>query len=146
VHLLFSVLWIGGMLFMKLVLFPALDAVHPEARSVVFGVVAKRFTIVAWISTGVLLLTGVLKTPGEFLLDLATPYGRILLAKHLMFGLMILIGILITFVQVPRLRRNPPRAGSPPSERFLKSQQSIDRLSAINTFLGLAVLAVISFA
>ena len=63
VHLLATVAWIGGMLFMKLVLMPAQEAIEPSQRPWLMIAIAPRFTITAWASVIVLVITGFLKTP-----------------------------------------------------------------------------------
>jgi uncharacterized membrane protein len=142
-HLVATVAWIGGMLFMKLVLMPGMEAIDPPQRGRLMGAVAKRFTIVAWSSTAVLLATGFLKTPGEYLLDAATAYGMLLLIKHVAIALMIVVGAVITFGVAPRLRALAPAPGQPPSPALAAAQQRLNALSAINTVLGLAVLALV---
>jgi len=143
-HLLATAVWIGGMLFMKLVLIPALQAVEPAQRGRAMGVVAKRFTIVAWSSVVVLLVTGILKTPSGFLLSTESGYGQLLLAKHLLFGAMIVVGLVITLMVAPQLRALAPAAGSPPPAALLAAEKRLEALSAINTVLGLAVLLVVA--
>ncbi len=143
-HLLVSVIWIGGMIYTKFVLMPALAAVEPVYRGKILGVVAKRFTIVAWGSVAVLLITGLLKTPDGMLLDTSTEFGRFLLVKHILFGLMILVGGFITFGVAPRLRKLAPTAGERPSEGFVTAQSRLEFLSGTNMILGILVLLIIS--
>jgi len=142
-HLVATVAWIGGMLFMKLVLMPGMEAIDPPQRGRLMGAVAKRFTIVAWTSTAVLLVTGVLKTPGEYLLDTGTAFGTLLLIKHVAIALMIVVGMIITFAVAPRLRALAPAPGQPPSAALAAVQGRLDALSAVNTVLGLVVLALV---
>ncbi|HZS94854.1 MAG TPA: DUF4149 domain-containing protein [Chloroflexota bacterium] len=58
-HLLAAVSWIGGMVFLSLVLVPALkrDAASSQ-RAALFRAIALRFRAVVWSSVGVLLVTG----------------------------------------------------------------------------------------
>lgn len=142
-HGLFATAYIGGMMFMTFIFEPSLKALDPSQRGPMLGAVAKRFTILAWISVIVLLVTGFAKTPGEMLFDTQTPYGTTLLIKHVLFGLMIVLGLVITFVAAPRLRRHAPRAGEPPARAFLQAQRMIQTLSTINMILGIAVLILV---
>jgi len=142
-HLLATVAWIGGMLFMKLVLMPAMEAIDPPQRGRLMGVAAKRFTMVAWTSTIILLVTGFLKTPSQHLFDTSTTYGTLLLVKHVVIALMIVVGIVITFVVAPKLRSLAPAPGQPPSAGLVAAQGNLNVLSAINTVLGLVVLVLI---
>lgn len=143
-HLLVTVMWIGGMIFMKLVLLPALAATDPASAGRAMAVVAKRFTIIAWLSTLILLVTGLLKTPEGTLFSTASDYGVILLVKHILFVLMIAGGAIITFVFAPKLRSLAPKPGEGPSHEFLKAQKGVEILSATNTFLGLLVLVCVA--
>ena len=142
-HLLATVTWIGGMLFMKLVLIPAMAAIDPPQRGRLMGGVAKRFTMVAWTSTAVLLVTGFVKTPSGLLFDGSTAYGTLLTVKHALIAVMIVVGLVITFFVAPRLRALAPAPGQAPSPALAAAARNLDALSAINTILGLAVLALV---
>lgn len=143
-HLLATTVWIGGMFFIKLVLMPGLAAIEPAQRGRMMGVVAKRFTMVVWSCVAVLLVTGILKTPSAYLLDTGTHYGTLLLVKHAAFAVMILAGLLITFVAAPKLRAAAPAPGAPPSPEYATAQKRLDGLSALNTVLGVAVLVLVA--
>ncbi len=144
VHLLFTVLWIGGMLYMPLVLMPAMAAIDPPQRGRLMGAVAKRFSMIAWISVVVLLVTGFLKTPSSILFDSSSDYGRILLIKHIVIGLMIIVGLLITFTVAPKLIQLVPKPGEAPHPAFLRAQARVKVLSSTNLVLGLVVLFLVS--
>ncbi len=132
------------MFFMKLVLLPALAATDPASAGRAMAVVAKRFTIVAWTSVAVLLVTGLLKTPEGTLFSTASDYGVILLVKHVLFALMIVVGAIITFGFAPKLRAFAPNPGKAPSSEFLRAQKGVEILSATNTVLGLLVLVCVA--
>lgn len=144
-HLLATAVWIGGMFFIKLVLMPGLAAIEPAQRGRMMGVIAKRFTMVVWSCVAVLLVTGLLKTPSAYLLDAGTRYGTLLLLKHAAFAVMILAGLLITFVAAPKLRAAAPAPGAPPSPEYVAAQKRLDALSALNTVLGVGVLLLVAF-
>jgi copper resistance protein D len=143
-HLLATVTWIGGMLFMKLVLMPAMEAIDPPQRGLLMGAAAKRFTIVAWSCTVVLLATGFLKTPGQYLFDSGTTFGTLLLIKHVVIVLMIVVGLVITLSVAPRLRALAPAPGKAPSPELAAVQKRLEALSATNTVLGLVVLLLVA--
>src|SRR5512143_3075847 len=144
IHLLVTVFWIGGMTFMHFVLNPALSVISPTEGGKLLGVVAKRFTIIAWLSTILLLITGLLKTPEGFLFDPGTTYGMILLLKHIAFAVMIVSGGVITFGVAPKLRSLAPKDGERPSDEFLRAQKRVGVLSGTNMVLGILVLFLIS--
>jgi len=142
-HLLATCAWIGGMLFMKAVLMPALGVLEPPQRGRLMGAIAKRFTVLAWISVAVLAATGLAKAPAG-LIGETTGVGLLLTVKVALFAGMIAIGLVITFGVAPRLVALAPGPGAAPSEGFLAAQKAVDLLSALNALLGLAILGIVS--
>lgn len=144
VHLVFAVIWVGGMIYTHFVFMPSMEAVDPPQRPRLLGGAAKRFTIIAWLSTVVLLITGLVRTPGSMLMDTSTRYGSILTIKLFVFAAMIVIGFIITFRVAPQLRRHAPGPGQPPPAPFLAAQRSIKILSGVNMVLGAVVLLLVT--
>jgi uncharacterized membrane protein len=144
IHLLMTVFGIGGMIFMHFVLNPALATISPAEGGKLMGSIAKRFTIIAWSSTVLLLVTGLLKTPSGLLFDTSSAYGTVLLLKHLAFGIMIINGVIITFAVAPKLRAFAPKEGERPSGEFIGAQKRLGMLSGLNMALGVLVLLLIS--
>jgi uncharacterized membrane protein len=143
-HMLATATWIGGMLFMKLVLLPAQAAIDPPQRGKLMGVAASRFTTVAWTSAVVLVVTGLLKTPAGRLMDFSSRFGTALAVKHLLIAAMIVIGLVISLGVVPKLKSLAPAPGQPSSQGLVRAQGRLDLLSAINTVLGLLVLLAVA--
>ena len=143
IHLFFTVIYIGGMVYMDLIFMPALRVLDPPQPGKILGVVAKRFTITAWLSVLVLLVTGYLKTPDGMLLDISAGYGIILTLKHVLFLLMIIFGLVITLGIAPKLQKLAPKAGEKPSAEFLKNQKAIGLLSSTNMVLGILILVLV---
>ena len=143
-HLLATAVWIGGMIYSILVLMPSLTAIDPPQRGKLMGVAGKRFSFLAWGSIVVLLITGYLKTPEGMLFDTSTTYGMTLMLKHLVMLLMIIFGILIGFVIVPKIGKLAPKSGEPPSPEFLKAQKQLPVFAVTNTILGIAVLLFVA--
>lgn len=139
-HLAATVVWIGGMVFIGAVMTPAISVLDGPNQGKVFGVFAKRFTIVAWLCTIVLLITGLLKTPSELLLSLSGRYDILLSIKHLLFLGMIVGGLIITFGLAPKMRRLAPKSGEPPAKEFVATQSRIEMMSKVNLLLGILVL------
>ena len=142
VHLFATVAWIGGMIFMKAVLVPALSSLEPPSRGRLMSAVAKRFTVLAWTSVVLLAVTGLMKTPSELLHDTTTGVGQLLFTKHLLFLLMIGVGFIITIAVAPKIARLAPVPGAGPSTEFIRAQKALDGLSAVNAVLGLGILAL----
>ena len=112
-HLLAACVWVGGLLFLSLVASPVLrHRFTAEERSELLGQIGRRFRPYAWVALALLALTGMRRGMLVFggLPELwtgleATPYGRILRAKLLLVGVLIVLQFLHDFVLGPRLAR-----------------------------------------
>jgi putative copper resistance protein D len=143
-HLLATAIWIGGAVFMHLVLQPSLKLIDPQQGGKLYGVVAKRFSITGWISLGVLVITGYIKTPERMLYDFSYSLGQFLAVKHTIVILIIIVGLAIAFNVLPNLRKHSPKPGEAPSAEFLRYQKRLGTLAKVNLVLGLLVLALAS--
>jgi putative copper resistance protein D len=106
-HLLAAITWIGGMLFLSVVLVPVLkQESFMSQRTVLFRIIAWRFRTVVWGAIAVLLLTGPLLL-SERGIPIADPSGWPgILATKLGLVAMLLILILIhDFILGPRIAR-----------------------------------------
>ena len=143
-HLIATVFWIGGMAFVNMVLEPSLKELDPVQQGKLMGTIGKRFTIVAWGSVLLLLVTGFLRTPEGLLFDTSDAYGTTLLLKHIVVLLMILFGLRISLGLIPKISRGAPQPGQAPSPEFLKAQGQFHLLSRANFILGLIVLVLVA--
>lgn len=139
-HLLATVTWIGGAIYLNLVLMPSLNAIEPPERGKLMGAASKRFTILAWSSIIVLLVTGYMKTPTGMLFNITETYGITLTVKHVLVLAMIVLASLVMLVAVPKMNALAPKPGEKPSPEFLKVQKLLPRLSVTATILGIMVL------
>ncbi|MCU0944509.1 MAG: CopD family protein [Rubritepida sp.] len=57
-HVVFAVLWVGGMAFAILALRPALAALEPAQRLALMGGMHRRFFLIVWHAMPIVLLTG----------------------------------------------------------------------------------------
>lgn len=144
VHLLATAAWIGGMVFIKAILAPSLAVLEPPQRGRVMAGVARRFTILAWTSTALLAVTGILKSPAGLLGDTTTGVGLLLTVKVALFGAMVVVGSVITFGVAPKLVALAPAPGSAPGPAWVRAQRTLDALSGVNALLGLAILGIVS--
>jgi|SRR3990172_691994 len=144
-HLLATVVWIGGIIFMEVVFYPSLAAIDPQQGGKALAVAAKRFTIIAWSCIIILIITGLLKTPSGWLFDTSTTIGTLLLVKYLLIVAAIVVGVVITFVVAPKLISGSPKPGEKPSPEFLKSQKQVKRLAMTNMTVGVLILLVTAF-
>jgi len=86
-HIIAALFWIGGMLFLTIVVVPFLKTIQDvQERSRIYQVVGKSFRFWGWIAIIILLITGPLNLylmgiPLNILLDPSihsTPYGKVL--------------------------------------------------------------------
>ena len=108
------------------------------------GAIAKRFTIIAWLSMIVLAITGWMKTPDDALFDTSAGYGLTLTIKHILYIAAVLIGIAITFVFAPKIRKYTPKPGEAPSPIFLGARSKLEILSSSNMVIGVAIIVLAS--
>jgi uncharacterized membrane protein len=144
-HLLAAVVWIGGAVFIKAILEPAMKQINPEEASRLKAIITKRFNLVSWPSLAVLLVTGYLQTPAGMMFDTTSQMGMVLTLKHSLIILVIIVGMTIGMVAVPRMRRSMPSPGIAPSEEFRKASQLMHGLTWMSTLIALAIVAVAAF-
>jgi uncharacterized membrane protein len=91
-HVISSVVWVGGLIFINVVLNPVLEH-EKETRSVASMAVHKRFFGFVWMSLWILVVTGALLmlSSAQFQwFDYSTPWRKLLVIKELSFLLMAL--------------------------------------------------------
>lgn len=148
-HLLAAVAWIGGMVFLSLVLVPILKR-EPFAaqRSALIRAAALRFRLVVWSAIGVLLTTGpLLVTSRGWSLSEPGGWPAVLIVKLVLIVILLLLTLAHDFFIGPRVGRilqipEPSRTGH---DRLLVASSSwLPRLSLL---LALAVsFAAVSLA
>jgi uncharacterized membrane protein len=106
-HLLAAVSWIGGTIFLSVVLMPVLKR-EPFAsqRSMLFRTIARRFRVVVWGAIAIFLLTGVplLHQRG---IPIMNPSGwpMILIVKLGLVGILLLLTLTHDLIIGPRVGR-----------------------------------------
>ena len=138
VHLLAAGVWIGGLASLLLVLATAAPAVQSQLSRIL----VPRFSRLAGISLGVLILTGIYSAwvhiPALQAFTI-TAYGRTLLVKILLVAPLIVLGVLNRFVLRPRLASG--RVDGFVLRRFLRSIGAEVVLGGA-VFLVVAVLTI----
>ena len=137
VHLVAAVAWIGGMLFLSLVVVPVLKR-EPFAaeRGILFRAIGRRFRLLVWVSVVVLLTTGplLLSLRGEWLLGPAA-WPLVLRMKLLLVAVLIGLTAVHDFWLGPRVGRL--MSTSPGSQTLAENLQI--RLSPWIARLGLVL-------
>ncbi len=114
-HVISAIFWIGGMLFLSLIIVPFLLALKsPQERSAVYRKIGPKYRTLAWIAIIILLITGPLNlyllginpsiifTPAF----LATAYGKALLVKLILVFTLVLSSLLHDFWVGPKARNS----------------------------------------
>ena len=154
VHLIATVIWVGGLATLLLLVVPAArKTLGEQAQTHAFWrMIRKRFVPWTNFALVVLLLTGFIQMSGdehyEGMLQFGNEWSVAMLLKHLAFLGMILFGLLLQFGTAPALERAQLLAdrgkGDPAEVTRLTRRET--RLSWITLVLGVAVLAFTAWA
>lgn len=95
-HLLAAITWIGGQLFILLVLLPVMRGALPrDERVLVFARVGRRYGLVSWVALSVLIVTGVINGERRGVhwahLFQAGSYGEVLGTKLVLVAVVIVV-------------------------------------------------------
>lgn len=143
-HLLATSIWIGGAIYIHLILLPSLRRIDPQQSGKLQGIVAKKFSLVAWTCIIVLLITGYLKTPDGMLFDTSSEFGMILMIKHVFIAGVIVVGLIIALYVVPNMSKAAPKPGEQPSPEFFKHRKRLQFLAMVNLIFGVLILVYAS--
>ena len=149
-HILSAIVWVGGMLFLSLVVVPVARNMPPAERGALFGRIGRPFRAVGWACIVLLVVTGAINSAyrgvtWESLASghlLASDFGRILTAKLGLVTLMVALSIWHDFVLGPAsaraLERKDP--GAPRAVATLRWRASW--AGRVNALLALLVVAL----
>jgi uncharacterized membrane protein len=132
-HLLFAVLWVGGLFFAYVVLRPSMVAIEPPQRMLLHTRVFKKFFLVVWHAMPLIIITGFAMLGLRW--DIATLPWQI----NAMMGLGLLMAavfLAIFFGPYRQFRRTTDR------NRMASSLDTIRKLVGVNLILGLLTVIV----
>ena len=146
-HVLAAAVWIGGMLFLVLVVVPWLRAGARSDAASFLRETGRRFRTVGWTCFVVLLVTGTfnLWVRGVRLSDfgraewLLSPFGQTVLVKLAAFLLVLLVSAVHDFLVGPRATK--AIAADPRSPRALIERRRASLLGRSNIVLALVLVA-----
>jgi putative copper export protein len=147
VHILAASVWIGGMLFLVLVVVPWLRRGGRKEAAVFLRETGERFRNVGWTCFGLLLVTGTFNLwmrgvrLGDFTRAewLSSPFGKTVLVKLSAFALVLAVSAVHDFVVGPRATRAIAAAPGSAASRLARRRAS--RLGRINVALALVLVA-----
>jgi putative copper export protein len=146
VHVLAATVWIGGMLFLVLVVVPWLRRGGRVEAAVFLRETGERFRNVGWVCFLLLVVTGTfnLWVRGVRLSDfgrsewLGSPFGKTVVVKLCAFALVLAVSAVHDFVVGPRATR--ALAADPRSAAAQAERRRASVLGRVNVFLALILL------
>jgi uncharacterized membrane protein len=132
-HLLFAVLWVGGLFFAFVVLRPSLTAIDPPQRMLLQTRVHKRFFLLVWHAMPLVLISGFV------MLWLLGGMANVAWPIHAMLGLGLLMAavfLAIVFGPYRKFRRTTDRT------RMAASMTTMRNLIGVNLALGLITVII----
>lgn len=119
-HIISAIFWIGGMLFLVLVIAPFLKTIpDPKAKSQIFQIVGKQYRFWGWIAIITLLVTGpfllfylygiglsTLFDPAFY----STGFGKAVIGKILLVTVIVISALVHDFWIGPKARNSPKHA------------------------------------
>lgn len=152
IHVLSAIVWLGGMFFLSLVLFPVLKKFEPgEKRIQVISLTASRFRKISWISIVILLVTGVVNVVNLGITDemimsgafYSSQIGKLLSIKVCLVLVMILLSASHDFVLGPRyiLLLRAPKPDINKLEEIERRRWITTWLARLNVLIAVLVVA-----
>ena len=150
VHLVATVIWIGGIVFMAFVVTPATQSEPGSLR--LLAAIQRRFTPIANLSLIVLIVTGMVQLTANpnyiGFLNLSSTWAKVIFLKHITVGGMILVGMYMNLVFQPDIYRMAMllASGRAKLEDTAALTRRQSQLSQINMVLAMVVLLFTAIA
>ncbi len=160
-HMLATVVWIGGLSSLALVVLPAASRMLDDAAyATLLGDLQRRLDTLGWFSLAVLTGTGLIQMSAspnyQGFLAISNRWAAAILIKHLVIVVMVGVSAAITWGVLPGLRRAALRVGQAGSaaasadperiRQVKRASQANTRLIRINLILSVIVLALTAIA
>ena len=151
IHLLATVAWIGSLVAVAAIVFPAARrSLQPADRLSLIDQVRSRLEPITWLSVSILIVTGLfqMSVNPHYNGFLATSgqWALAMLAKHLLVGALIAVSAVHTWDALPALRRallQKPKLADVDIDRLQRREANLLRASIV---LGALVLLATGFA
>lgn len=151
-HMLATVVWIGGLAAITLLLVPAARTLDdPEKQARLLETAQRRLDPLAWFCLALLTATGLIQMSANpqyaGFLAIANRWGAAILFKHLVFFGMAGVSAYLTWVSLPALRRAVlRRSGAQTAAELALLRRRNLQLLYLNLALGVIVLALTALA
>ncbi len=153
-HMLATVVWLGGLAAVALIVLPAArKALDEAAYSAMLAQIQTRLQNIGWFSLAILSVTGMFQMSASpsynGFLAIDSPWAAAILIKHLVVGLMILTSAYVTWGLLPVIQRTAllRAAGqSVDSQQVERLQRRETWLLRINLLLSVLVLLLTAWA
>ncbi|MFC2003333.1 CopD family protein [Chloroflexota bacterium] len=146
-HLVATVVWIGGVFINNLALSPsARKSLEPPIMGKFIGTYVKRFGVLAYVSMGVLIITGVImmvmNPHNGSTAATGNLWTQFTIVKHVFVAILIIIGIYIMQFLSPKMERLGAKGPSPEVAKLQKQLIVLGITSLIVASIILAFTAI----
>jgi uncharacterized membrane protein len=150
-HMMATVVLIGGLFVLSVLLLPVAGRSLPaKDQAALLRAVSRRFQPLAWLSLAVLVATGLTQmaaSPNYLgLLAVGNLWSAALLAKHVAFGVMLLLAGYQTWVLMPSLERHALGAATAGGSVDLPAAMRQQRALRLNFWIGVVILGLTAIA
>jgi len=152
IHVMAAMMWVGGMLFIAIVVIPALKNFEPPQKRIeVISATATRFKKIGWISIGILFVTGLINIANHGVTHkmifsdsfLSTHFGKVLIIKLTLFLIMVLLSASHDFILGPKhiklLER--PKSDAEAQSEIAKNKKLVSWLARVNVIVVVMIVA-----
>jgi putative copper resistance protein D len=139
-HLIAAATWAGGLIFLAVAVSVVRRSVPPESRVELLRSLGRAFAVVGGLALLVLIATGIDMASDRHAWDhlTDTTYGKTLLAKLILVGVVIILTLVHSLVQGPALSRLRERSLREPDDAQLQAR--IRRRAGFSGIVSLLIL------
>lgn len=150
VHLICAMIWVGGMLFLALVVVPATRGMPPADRGALLTALGRRFRVVGWVVVFILIVTGIWVTHerGVTVHSITSgalfksEFGKVLAAKVLVVGVMLAITLVHDLVVGPAMTRALSQSDAASAQEAVVLRKRTAMLARTSALLAVIVVAL----
>ena len=150
IHLLAAIIWVGGMLFLGLVVVPATRGMPPADRGALLTALGRRFRVVGWVVVIVLIVTGIMNahyrgvsihsiTSGALF---KSEFGQVLAAKVVIVGIMLALSLVHDLVVGPAMARALSQSDAASAQEAIVLRRRTSLLARTSALLAIVVVAL----